>query len=114
MPYKAPSAKALHNGMINFSGHATIPVLGNPDLKPETFVNYELGLNYPASDRLDFNITAFFNLVKDKTVSKEFNCSISDCSGLGSGVTSYSKSFNADEAEIYGLESSFKYQIIPE
>lgn len=112
--YKAPSAKALHDGIINFSGQGTTPVLGNPDLKPETSVNYELGLNYQPTDRLDFNTTAFFNVVEDKIVSKEFNCSISDCSGLGSGVTSYSKSFNADEAEIYGLETSLKYQIIPE
>ncbi|TCB79927.1 TonB-dependent receptor [Acinetobacter sp. ANC 4173] len=41
--YKAPSAKALHNGIINFSGQATPPVLGNPDLKPETSINDELG-----------------------------------------------------------------------
>ncbi|MEG1856513.1 MAG: TonB-dependent receptor, partial [Acinetobacter sp.] len=112
--YKAPSAKALHNGIINFSGQGTTPSLGNPDLKPETSVNYELGLNYQPLDNLDFNATAFFNIVEDKIVSKEFDCNTNDCSNLGNTVTSYTKNFNADEAEIYGLETSLKYQIIPE
>ena len=63
---------------------------------------------------LDFNATAFFNVVEDKIVSRNFLCTTNDCSNFNSNVTSYSKSFNADEAEIYGLETSLKYQIIPE
>lgn len=112
--YKAPSAKSLHNGIINFSGQGTTPSLGNPNLKPETSINYELGLNYQPSDSLDFNTTAFFNIVEDKIVSEEFVCNTNDCSNLGNTVTSYTKNFNADEAEIYGLETSLRYQIIPE
>lgn len=112
--YKTPSAKDLYNGIIGYSGQGTTPSLGNPDLKPETSVNYELGLNYQPTDTLDFNATAFFNVVEDKIVSRNFLCTTNDCSNFNSNVTSYSKSFNADEAEIYGLETSLKYQIIPE
>ncbi len=38
--YKAPSPKALYNGLINMSGQGSTYVFGNSALKPETSTNY--------------------------------------------------------------------------
>lgn len=113
--YKVPSAKALHDGIINYSGQGTTPTLGNSDLKPETSTNYELGLNFQPNDRLNLTATAFFNQIEDKIMSSTYQCPASpECSSLASSVTEYSKSSNADEAETQGLELSLHYSILPE
>ena len=112
--YKTPSAKDLYNGINGYSGQGATPSLGNPDLDPETSVNYEIGFNYQPTDTLNLTTTAFFNQIKDKIISKNFSCQTNDCSNFSNKVTSFSKSFNADEAEVYGLETSLQYQIIPE
>ena len=112
--YKTPSAKDLYDGINGYSGQGATPSLGNPDLDPETSINYELGFNYQPSDNFNLTATAFFNVVEDKIVSRTFSCNTNDCSNLSDKATSYSKSFNTDEAEIYGLETSLNYQIIPE
>ncbi len=52
--------------------------------------------------------------LKIKLFLKLLAVKTNDCYNFSNKVTSFSKSFNADEAEIYGLETSLQYQIIPE
>lgn len=112
--YKAPSAKDLYDGIVGYGGQGTTPSFGNPDLKPETSTNYELALNYQPSDTFNFTSTAFFNVIEDKIVSRNISCPTGGCAGLNPQIESYSKSFNATEAEIYGLETTLQYQVLPE
>ena len=113
--YKVPSPKALHDGIINYSGQGETPTLGNSNLKPETSINYELGFNFQPSDQLNLTATAFFNQIEDKIISSRFNCPASpECANLATGVTEYTQSANADEAETKGLEVSLNYSILPE
>ena len=75
-----------------------------------------MGLNYQPSDRFDFNTTAFFNIVKDKTILKnliEASATVRDWATVRPLITR-ALIFNTEKAEIYGLEISFKYQIIAE
>lgn len=75
-----------------------------------------MGLNYQPSDRFDFNTTAFFNTVKDKTILKnliEASATVRDWATVRP-LIARALIFNAEKTEIYGLETSLKYQIIPE
>ena len=113
--YKVPSPKALHDGIINYSGQGETPTLGNSALKPETSINYELGFNFQPNDQLNLTATAFFNQIEDKIMSSRFKCPESTlCSGLASSVKEYTQSANADEAETKGLEISLNYSVLPE
>ncbi len=121
--YKAPSAKALHDGVISVGGQGTTFNIGSPNLKPEESINYELGFNYNKGS-LDLTTTAFFtkidNLITDGTdlwnCFSEKNPNRPDCVSYGSHITqdAFSQSINADEAENKGVEVSLKYTIIPE
>ncbi|HIH9465510.1 TPA: TonB-dependent receptor domain-containing protein, partial [Klebsiella variicola subsp. variicola] len=44
--YKTPSLSQLHNGVSGVAGNGLVSTVGNPNLKPETSVNYETGLYY--------------------------------------------------------------------
>ena len=121
--YKAPSPKALHDGVIGVSGQGANFQIGSPNLKPEESVNYELGFNYKKGD-LDLTTTVFFNKIDNLITDGEdlLNCSFTaspnrpGCVNYGSHITqdTFSQSINADEAETKGVELSLKYQIIPE
>ena len=121
--YKAPSPKALHDGIISVGGQGTSFGIGSPNLKPEESVNYELGFNYN-NGNLDLTTTAFFNkidnLITEGTdllnCSSEKNPNRPGCVSYGSHIKqdTFSQSINADEAETKGVELSLKYQIIPE
>lgn len=106
--YKAPSPKALYDGLINMSGQGSTYVFGNSALKPETSTNYELGFNLQPNDQLNFTATGFYSQIEDAIVSQDISnlaiCPVDDCS----------RSVNANEAKIYGAETSLQYSIIPE
>ncbi|OTG85584.1 ferric siderophore receptor protein [Acinetobacter sp. ANC 4558] len=116
--YKAPSPKALYDGLINFGRQGLQPTLGNSDLKPETSTNYELGFNLQPTDQINFTATAFYNQIKDAIVSRNGLCSSSpNCLAAfpnSTTTTTYSQSFNADKAKVQGVETSLQYTIIPE
>lgn len=121
--YKAPSAKALHDGVISVSAQGASFGIGSPNLKPEESTDYELGFNYN-NGNLDLSTTTFFTKIKNRITegSALQNCfSASNpnqpgCVSYGSHITqdSFSQSINADEAETKGVELSVKYSIIPE
>ena len=121
--YKAPSAKALHDGIISVSGQGANFGIGSPNLKPEESINYELGLNYNTGN-LDLTTTIFYNQIKNLITDGPdlWNCSSANnpnqpnCVSFGSHITqdTFSQSINANEAETKGIELSLKYSIIPE
>ncbi|MDY6483574.1 MULTISPECIES: TonB-dependent receptor domain-containing protein [Acinetobacter] len=105
--YKAPSAKDLFDGLINLRSQGRAHVFGNPDLKPETSTNYELGFNLQPTDKLNLSATGFYNQIKDVITSESItnNCTAS---------RGCSRSINADKAKVYGAEVTLQYSIIPE
>lgn len=128
--YKAPSAKALYNGVISVSGQGTNFGIGSPHLKPETTTNYELSGNYD-NGNLNLTTTLFLTEFKDKfsNGSALANChyiaddgstpnaNLPSCVSYGTHITGmqeFSQSINDDEAESKGIEVSLAYDIIPE
>ena len=121
--YKAPSPKALHNGVISVSSQGASFGVGSPNLKPEESTNYELGLSYN-TDKIDLTTTLFFNQIDNLITDgpELWNCysetqpNQPGCVSYGSHITqdSFSQSINANEAETKGVELSLTYRIIPE
>ncbi|MDY6487604.1 MAG: TonB-dependent receptor domain-containing protein [Acinetobacter faecalis] len=107
--YKAPSAKSLSDNLIGMGRQGRSLTFGNPNLKPETSTNYELGFNLEPNDKLNFNVTGFYNQIKDAIVSTNLPIS-SECAT----ATTCSTSINASEAKVYGAEASVNYSVLPE
>lgn len=132
--YKAPRLERLTTGIYNVGGQGRVPLFGNPDLKPETSKNFEIGSYFNYND-VDFNITAFYNKVEDKIVSGnvEFRCDAAskkaeceaymssvgtpwemqpgDSGGRGWNVV---RSTNAQKANVYGTEAGFNWNFAPD
>lgn len=113
--YKTPRPDQLFPGIVGFGGQGVLPLVGSPNLKPETSTNYELAAYYEG-DRFGFNITGFFNKFEDKIASGGSfpNCEVAPagsgyCVDVGPGwaelgYSTFSQSVNIDEAETRGVE----------
>src|SRR5699024_8111814 len=79
--YKTPQPNQLFEGIVNFGGQGVNPMVGNPDLTPETSINYEVGVYYDSLDRLNVNATLFKNDFKDKIASGNYSPNCYDANG---------------------------------
>ena len=75
--YKSPSLNNLVAEIVSFSGSGTNPTYGNPNLRPESSVNYELSL-ISDNDFFNVSLTGFYINFKDK---------INQVGGLGGSIT---------------------------
>lgn len=103
--YKTPALSNLINGIANLSAQGKSHTYGNPNLRPESSVNYEVSL---ISDNEYFNaqITGFYTDFSNKisTISGApagFTCSANGGSGSGNGCSHY---VNVGKARTYGAE----------
>jgi len=113
--YKTPRPDQLFPGVTGFGGQGVLPLVGSPNLKPETSTNYELAAYYEG-DRFGFNVTGFFNRFDDKIASGGSfpNCEVAPagsgyCVDVGPGwaelgYSTFGQSVNIDEAETRGVE----------
>lgn len=128
--YKAPRLERLTNGIYNVGGQGRTPLFGNPNLKPETSNNFEIGTYFNNNDNFDFNITAFYSKIEDKIVSgnSELNCktdvNTAECEKFMASVGTpwvmdYNKGeadewkvirpTNAEKATVYGVETGINW-----
>ena len=80
--------------------------LGNPDLKPETTVSYEMGIKSQVTRRLGITFTAFNNDKYDYIVTRTII--IQDQTGR---LVDKTTSINQDYARIVGLELGVNYRL---
>ncbi|WP_420065004.1 TonB-dependent receptor domain-containing protein [Pectobacterium colocasium] len=88
--YKAPTLSQSVKGYALASCQGTCFILGNPDLKPETAISYELGTAYEA-ERFGAGVTLFDNDIKDMIQTNSL-------------TRTYE---NVNKARIQGIETSF-------
>ena len=104
--YEAPSLVSTQNGIIGVSdsrqgrgGGRRIYIHGNPDLKPETSINKEIGVYYEGK-KFDAHLTYFDIDYKDKITTVEIN-----------NTNSIYK--NAGSARSHGIEFGSKFFLHP-
>ena len=121
--YKTPRPDQLFPGIVGFGGQGVIPLVGSPNLKPETSTNYEIAAYYEG-DRWGFNLTGFLNKFDDKIASGGTfaNCEVapndgSYCVDIGPGwaelgYSAFGQSVNIDKAETRGVEAAAQVDLL--
>ena len=92
--FKAPTLAQSSEGFSTTACRGACQVIGNPDLKPETAVSYELGTAYESA-RFGAGVTGFHNEIEDLIQSDQWG------PGYRPTVMTY---LNVKEARIKGLE----------
>ncbi|WP_040716741.1 TonB-dependent receptor domain-containing protein [Caenibius tardaugens] len=121
--YKTPKTTDLYDGIRGFGGQGTSPMIGNPDLKPETSVNSEVALYWNPTPDSGLNLTVFQNDFKDKIDTTSVRpCAVTNfvrpCANLGDywevlglGGT-INAPVNVDKARIRGVEVAGRLKIL--
>lgn len=114
--FKTPRVEQIAEGIIGFGGQGRIPLLGTPNLTPETSTSYELGLYFDGGSAFSGNVTLFNNDLTDKIAAGPGipNCRFAGnpnrpgCLDVGPfpTVDLFSQSINIDKARTRGVEAS--------
>ena len=120
--FKAPELQQLASGINGFGGQGKIPLVGNPDLIPETSISTEFGVYFDNLTDFNANITFFHNKFEDKLSSVRVdNCQVNNSAGcidIGPGwntaAPTFSKAVNVDEATTKGIELAGRYLFAPD
>ncbi|WP_413557403.1 TonB-dependent receptor domain-containing protein [Bdellovibrio sp. HCB209] len=98
--FKTPTLLQMDEGFHLPSCQGNCTMLGNPDLKPESSVNYEIGTTW-TKERWTFNATIFQSELKDMITT--YFTTI--------GGTRYRLLHNVDEARTRGIELGGKVEL---
>ncbi|MDR1614021.1 MAG: TonB-dependent receptor [Campylobacteraceae bacterium] len=119
--YKAPTLRQAADDFGGVSGGGmvgnTVMMMGNPDVKPETSLSYEISAAYNNRDvGIDASITAYHTDFKDKITTIDI-CSIPSpapmsCNYGGVMYRTIRTYDNVDKAIIEGLELTLNYNIL--
>jgi outer membrane receptor for ferrienterochelin and colicins len=119
--FKAPDLEDLANGINGFGRQGRLPLIGNPDLQPETSRSSEFGIYFDTLANFNANLTLFHNQFGDKLASTTVdNCRVNNTAGcvdIGPGwekaAPTFFKSVNVDEAVTQGAEVAGRWQFAP-
>ena len=132
--YKVPRLERLTNGIYNVGGQGRSPLFGNPDLKPETSNNLELGVYFDNDANFNINVTGFYSEIEDKIVTgnNELTCDAAinkaECERFMASVGTpwlmqngdtaanrrtwnVTRPVNAESAELYGIETNANWDL---
>lgn len=119
--FKTPRVEQIASGIIGFGGQGRIPLLGSPNLTPETSTSYEAAIYFDTRDFFSGNVTLFNNDFTDKIAGGPGipNCRFTGapsrpgCLDVGPfpTVDLFSQSINIDKARTRGVEvaASFRF-----
>lgn len=96
--FKAPTLAQFTPGYMKAACRGFCYLVGNPDLKAETSISYEIGTAYEA-ERFGGGVTLFNNDIKDMIQSEAWNGNTS--------IIVNRPYYNVDKARIQGIETSF-------
>lgn len=121
--YKTPKTTDLYDGIRGFGGQGTNPFIGNPDLVPESSVNYEAAIYWDPLPGTGINLTVFRNDFDDKLSSTAVQpCAVTGgvrpCANLGDYYEvlglggAINQPVNIDEARIEGVEIAGRLRLL--
>jgi outer membrane receptor for ferrienterochelin and colicins len=121
--FKTPRVEQIASGIIGFGGQGRIPLIGSPNLTPETSTSYEAGLYFDNKGFFSGNVTLFNNDFTDKIATGVGipNCSFQGapnrpgCLDVGNFPTAdlLGQSINIDKARTRGAEVATRFQFTP-
>ena len=103
--FKTPYANRLIAGEYNYGGQGRIPIFGNPNLKEETSINYELGTNWD-NGIINAGLTGFYTVFKDKLASRRYTNGQQMAGVVCNSSAGCSQAINLGKVEYKGLEAS--------
>nr|WP_314633628.1 TonB-dependent receptor [uncultured Janthinobacterium sp.] len=119
--YKTPRVEQLSPGINGFGGQGTIPLVGSPNLKPETSTTTEIGAYFDNLAGWTASGSLFNNQFKDKitTGTGLLNCDYRPspnrpgCVSFGNwpNVDAFGQSINVDEAVTRGVELNTRFPL---
>ncbi|WFP96083.1 ligand-gated channel protein [Acinetobacter sp. ANC 7201] len=101
-------------GQVTGGGQSNGVIVGNPDLKPEKSINYEVSANWDNNANLNAGITVFNSEFKDKITEIRVcngDSGSAGCPWLGENFDFVSLRENVDKANMRGIETTFGWQI---
>ncbi|TLD96168.1 TonB-dependent receptor [Helicobacter jaachi] len=101
--YKTPSLSRLVSGVANLSGQGTTHTYGNPNLKPESSINYEFSA-ISDNEYLNISLTGFYTDFTNKIDNTGSVQNGQTINGFICGGTTCSAYVNVDKAKSYGAE----------
>ena len=102
--YKAPYANQTIDAVYGYGRQGALPFIGNPNLKAETSINYEIGTVFD-NKYANFSVMYFYSNFRDKIESQSVTSSNSSACAT-SGASDCSRAYNADSAYSQGVELS--------
>lgn len=105
--YKAPYINDLVNGTNGYGAQGKFPYIGNPNLKPEHSINYELSAVFDLQSLGDASVTYFFNDFRDKIAKTVVHPADNPACVPFNSDASYqycNMQANQDEAYVQGIE----------
>lgn len=119
--FKTPRLDQIASGIVGFGGQGTIPLIGTPDLKPETSTSSEFGIYLDSGTGLSGNLTLFNNDFTDKIATGPGipNCAFRlapnrpGCLDVGNfpNVDLLGQSVNIDRAVTRGVEAAARWAV---
>ncbi|PCC98123.1 TonB-dependent receptor domain-containing protein [Halopseudomonas pelagia] len=115
--YKAPTLKQADPGIVENAARSRAFDMGNADLKPESSVNYEVGLMWDAENGISSGATVYYTEFEDQ-IGKRLFCDTRDGSDpvceVGGVTREYINQYvNHDSAELRGVELFFNMPLGP-
>ncbi|EAH9831602.1 TonB-dependent receptor [Campylobacter jejuni] len=101
--YKTPAAKQLTNGYYNYANNNAY--FGNPDLKPEESINYELGVDFMVFDFAHYSITGFITDFTNQISSEDLTGMQNDIN-CSNGIVC-KRPINLGKTQTKGIEFAF-------
>jgi len=97
--YQMPRYRYLYTN-LDGDRNSGLPVLGNPDLRPEKTTSYELGLDHLIGSSLRIDVTGYYKDIDDLVSTREYG-------GVGATET-VTKYVNADYGHVTGFDVSLE------
>lgn len=115
--YKAPTLKQADSNIVENAARSRAFDMGNPDLKPESSINYEAGLMWDAMNGINSGLTVYYTEFEDQ-IGKRVICDTRDGSDPVCEVNGVTRQYinqyvNHDSAELRGVEMFFNIPLGP-